>query len=201
MVKSLQINATSTEIEKIDRTLIEEVKFELVKVVRRRESSGDKQLFTMDEYFETFAGKDFEAQHFFKDDNDFFENLIEKSETKHYKHLRFLSSKQKYDMQKLRFVHRPFSFVFLLRGIDKFHIVWETLDTQEATYIWTVSDGITDLRQALIQTDKTINLIIRDGKNEYISRNEKSFNRVFHDYADLQNGFKTWKADIEKVIL
>jgi hypothetical protein len=172
-----------------------------VNVARRKESSSDKQLFTMDEYFETFASEDFKAQQFFKDDNDFFENLLEKSETKHYKHLRFLSSKHNADIQKLRFVHKPFSFVFLLSGIDKFHIVWETLDTQEASYIWTVDNNIKDLKQVLTHTDKTINLIIKEGKNEYINRNEENFNRVFHDYTDLQNGLKNWKEEIEKIIL
>lgn len=195
------INATSPEIDKIDQTLIEEVKFEFVKVARRKEASGDKQLFTMDEYLETFASEDFKAQGFFKDENEFFENLLEKSETKHYRHLRFLSSKHKADLQKLRFVHKPFSFVFLLSSPGKFHIVWETLDTQEATYIWSVDDNVNNLKQALIITDKTINSIIKEGKNEYISRHEENFNRVFHDYTDLQNDFKNWKVEIEKVIL
>jgi hypothetical protein len=194
------INATSLEIEKIDKTLIEEVKFEFVNVARRKEQSGDNQLFTMDEYLENFAGEDFKEQKFFKDENDFFENLLEKSETKHYKHLRFLSSKQREDLQKLRFVHKPFSFVFLLSSVDNFHFVWETLDTQEATYIWTYPNDINRLKEFLTLTDKTINLILRERKIEYISRNEENFNRVFHDYTDIQNGFKNWKDLIEKVI-
>lgn len=155
----------------------------------------------MDEYLKTFASGYFKTQKLFTGEIDFFENLLEKSDTKHYKHLRFLSSKHKTDIQKLRFVHKPFSFVFLLSGIDKFHIVWETLDTQEATYIWTVANDLKDLKQVLTHTDKTINLILRDGKNEYTSRNEGNFNRVFHDYSDLQNGFKNWKEEIEKIIL
>jgi len=195
------INATSNEIEKIDKSFIEEVKFEFVKTARRSDLSGDKQLFTMEEYLETFAGEDFKSQEFFKDENDFFENLLEKSETKHYRHLRFLSSKHKADLQKLRFVHKPFSFVFLLSGIDTFHIVWETLDTQEATYIWTVDKEEKDLKKVLAETEKTINQIIKDGKSEYINRNEANFNRVFHDYTDLQNGFKNWKDEIEKVVV
>lgn len=195
------ISATSIEIEKIDKSLIEDVKFEFLKIARRKESSSDNQLFTIDEYLQTFAGDDFKKLNFFKDENDFFENLIEKSETKHYKHLRFLSSKHKHDILKLRIVHNPFSYVFLLSGIDKFHIVWETLDTQEATYIWTVPNDVNNLKQVLKKIDKTINEIIKDGKNDYINRKEENFNRVFHDYTDLQNGFKNWKADFEKIVL
>lgn len=199
--KITSINATSNEIEKINQSFIEEVKFEFVKTARRSELSGDKQLFTMEEYLETFSSDEFKAQEFFKDEYDFFENLLEKSETKHYKHLRFLSSKHKADIQKLRFVHKPFSFVFLLSGIDTFHVVWETLDTQEATYVWTVDKEEKDFKKVFAQTEKIINQIIKDGKNEYISRNEANFNRVFHDYTDLQNGFRNWKEEIEQVIV
>jgi hypothetical protein len=194
------ISATSSEIEKIDKTFIEEVKFEIVNVARRKEPPGDKQLFTMDEYLETFA-EEFKTQPFFENDNNFLEHLIAGSKTKHYNHLGFLSSKHKYDILKLRFVHKPISFVFLLSGIDNFYIVWETLDTEEATYIWAVANDVNKLEQVLTDTGKTINLIIRDGKNEYISRKEENFYRVYHDYTDLQNGFKNWKEGIEKVIL
>ena len=194
------VSATSAEIDRIDRTLIEEVKFEFVKIARRKETLDDKQLFTIDEYLETFASDDLKAQQLFEDENDFFEILLEKSETKHYNHLRFLSSKHKADIGKLRFVHKPFSFVFLLSSLDKFHIVWETLDTQEATYIWTVDKNKKGLKEILIHIDKTINLIIREGRNEYRSRNEENFNRVLHDYTDLQSGFKHWKEEIEKII-
>ncbi len=195
------INARSREIEKIDREFIEELKFKFVNIARRKESLGDEQLFTMDEYLDAFLGPDFKEQLLFKDDNDFFATLLEKSETKHYKQLRFLSSKHKWDLQKLRFVHKPFSFVFLLSSNDYFYIVWETLDTQEATYIWTYNSDTKALRQILIETEKKINLILSEGKHLYINRNEEKFNRVFHDYSDLQNGFKNWKDLIEGIIL
>ena len=89
---------------------------------------------------------------------------------------------------------------FLLSGNNCFHIVWETLDTEEATYIWTFTNDIKNLKQILSDIDKTINLIVRDGKNEYISRDAKNFKRIYHNYTDLKNGFKTWKEDFEKII-
>lgn len=195
------VNATSIEIDKINKSFIEEVKFEIVKAARNNDLTSDKQLFTKEEYLQTFIDKDFATKSIFENDEELFDNLLEKSETKHYKHLRFLSSKHKSDLQKLRFVHKPFSFVFLLGGIDKFHLIWETLDTPEATYIWTFNAGVIELERVIEHTGKTINLIIKEGKNEYIRRNEENFNRVFHDYIDLQNGFKKWKDDIEKIIL
>lgn len=192
-------SAVSVEIEKIDQALIEEVKFEVVKGARKKEVPGDEQLFTKDEYLAAFV--DEEAQQLFKDDNEFFENLLENSKTKHHNHLMFLSSKHKHDLQKLRFVHNPFSFVFLLQGSVKFHIVWETLDTAEATYIWTFDNDQNNLPEVLASTNNTIGLILREGKNEYISQHKENFNRVFHDYSDLQHGFKHWKEEIEIIIL
>ena len=197
----ISVNAASSEIEKIDKSFIEEVKFEFLNVARSKELASNKQLFTVEEYLEMFAGEGINSKHIFKDDNDFFENVLKNSQTKHYRHLRFLSSKHKSDLLKLRFVHKPFSFIFLLSSISNFYIIWETLDTQEATYIWTFQNNVKNLRQILVHIDRTINLIIKDGKNDYINRNEENFNRVFHDYTDLQNGFKSWKDEIDKLIL
>lgn len=194
------IEAASEEISKLNKTLIEEVKFELVKGAGRKESVEEKNIFTMEEYLETFVGKELQPGQIFKDDKEFLETILEKSGTKHYNQLRFLSSKHQYDILKLRFVHKPFSFVFLLRGRDKFHIMWETLDTAEATYIWTVSNDVKLLKDVLKDTDKTIGEIVCDGKNRYRSRNEANFKRVFHDYKDLENGFKNWKDEIEKYL-
>jgi hypothetical protein len=38
------------------------------------------------------------------------------------------------------------------------------------------------------------------GKNEYISRHEENFNRIVHNYADAQTGFKNWKVQLEKIM-
>lgn len=194
------IKATSRQIERIDKTLIEEVKFKFVNVARKKEYLGDKQIFTMSEYFKTFADKDFEEQPFFENENILFETILQKSNPKHYKHLRFLSSKHRQDLQRLCIVHNPFSFVFLLSGVDNFHIVWETLDTQEATYIWTYPNDINRLKEFLTHTDEAIMLIRRENKNEYIRQNEENFKRVFHDYTDKQNGFRKWKDSIETIV-
>ena len=43
-------NARSNEIDKIDKTLIEEVKFKVISVARRKEEKSDQQVFTMEEY-------------------------------------------------------------------------------------------------------------------------------------------------------
>ena len=85
---------TSPEIAKINKELIDNVKFEFVKTITKKKISVeiDKTLFTMDEYFDTFADEKFKSNTFYSDDKKLFEDLLHISNTKHYKHLRFLSS-------------------------------------------------------------------------------------------------------------
>jgi hypothetical protein len=193
------VNASSAEIDRIDPTLIEEVKFELVKSTRRKVLPDDQLLFAIDEYIEAFTDEE-DIAGIFNDDNDFMDVILERSGTKHYHHLRFLSSKQEAAIQKLRVIQRPFSFVFFLAGSQQYHIVWETLDTTEATYIWSVAKENNAVNEFVKETHAIIQRILRDGKSEYIREMEDNFTRVFHDYTNLQYGFRSWKGEIEQVI-
>lgn len=192
------VSATSEEISKINKSLIEEVKIEMLRVAEKKEVPGENQLFTMKEYLETFVDEN--TQQFFKDENDFLETLLKRPGTKHHFHLRWLSSKHKHDLEKLRLVHKPFSYVFLLDNTDNFFIVWETLDTEEATFIWKFKKNSMTTDQILAETNKVINLIEKDGRNEYRARLESNFGRLVHDYQDPQGGFKSWKEKMEKII-
>ncbi|PZR30067.1 MAG: hypothetical protein DI535_00780 [Citrobacter freundii] len=193
------VNATSAEIDRIDPTLIEEVKFELVKSTRRKELPDDQHLFAIDEYIETFTDEENTAG-IFNNDSDFMEVILERSGTKHYHHLRFLSSRQEAVLQKLRVIQRPFSFVFFVAGAQQYHIVWETLDTTEATYVWSVAKDDHSVNEFVGETHTIIERILRDGKSEYIRQLNRNLTRVFHEYMDLQSGFRKWKKEIETVI-
>jgi len=81
--------ATSVEIDKIDGTMIDQVKFELVKNIRRKEPKEDKQLFTIDQYLETFTEAAAAVKSIFKDELGFFDTALKIPGTKHYRHLRF----------------------------------------------------------------------------------------------------------------
>jgi len=52
----------------------------------------------------------------------------------------------------------------------------------------------------LEQVNETLKLIRREGKSNYISMNEENFSRIFHDYTDLDNGFISWKDELEKLV-
>ncbi len=99
---------------------------------------------------------------------------------------------------KLRFVIKPFSFIFLSKGQTKFHIIWETLDTEEATYIWHTEKNIASLKLKLKQIDLILNTIKVQGKTVYLNERPGDFSTITHDYKSLSDGFIKWKADIDQ---
>lgn len=101
---------------------------------------------------------------------------------------------------KLRFVHKPFSFIFLIEGDRHNHIIWETLDTAEATYIWHIDKSPETLKLTLRKIEDIINLIKVQGKTAYLNSNEDPFRRIYHDYSNLVDGFVKWKGELESFL-
>ena len=195
------ISAKSPEIDKINKDLIDEVKLELVKATKKKKIDIDKYLFTMDEYFTAFVDENFKSDIFYNNDKDFFDDLLKISNTKHYKHLRFLSSKHLHNKMKLRFIHKPFSFIFLIQGNRNYHIIWETLDTEEATYVWHIANNLNLHEQTLQIFENITNILKVQGKTAYINATEEQFTRIFHDYSELEEGFVKWKNKLENILI
>jgi hypothetical protein len=105
----------------------------------------------------------------------------------------YLSQKHESSVLKLRFVLSPFSFVFLLCGEKQYHIVWETLDTEEATYMWHIEKNLKLLKRKLQEIDTEIGIIRKDGRQHYLEKPIADFNRIVHDYTDSRKGFIIWK--------
>ena len=198
----LSVNASSPDIDRIDRGLIDNVKFEFVKATtkKRVEAEVDRSLFTMDEYLDRFGEEGLKPNAFHASERELFEDILSVSGTMHYRQLRLLSDRHAHDVMKLRFVHRPFSFIFLLKGERHYHIVWETLDTREATYLWHVDKDIAELKRALRKVEDIINVVKVQGKKAYIDSNEDAFRRIYHDYSNLVDGFVRWKGELESVL-
>lgn len=195
------VNAKSPEIDKINKQLIDNVKFEFVKATKKKVTVDiDKSLFTMEEYFDSFGEENFKPSTFYNNEQELFADLLKISNTKHYKHLRFLSSKHSHQIMKLRFVHKPFSFIFLLEGNKNYHLIWETLDTEEATYIWHINKDLQDLKRTLKKVEDIVNVIKVQGKTAYINSTEDPFRRIYHDYSELVDGFIKWKGELENVL-
>lgn len=201
--KIINIDTKSPEIDRINNNLIESVKFEFVRSItmKKVKTEIDKSLFTMDEFFDTLTDKQVKADVFYDDENNLFEDLLQITNTKHYKHLSYLSSKHAHSIMKLHFVIRPFSFIFLIEGENKYHIVWETLDTAEATYIWHEEKELEQLKKAVKKINDIINTIKVQGKTAYINSAVDNFRRIYHNYSELVDGFVKWKGEIESVLI
>lgn len=200
--EAIPLEVKSPEIEKIDKQLIEDVKLDIVKSITKKttDSEFEKSLFTMEEYFDTFTDEMVKSSTFYKNDKELFDDLLAIHNKKHYNNLGFLSSRHAHEIMKLRFVHKPISFVFLIQGARNYHIVWETLNTAEATYIWHVAKDISVLKMALRNIEAIINGFKATGKRDYISLTEDEFSRVYHDYTDINSGFVKWKDELESIL-
>jgi len=198
----ISVSAESAEIAQIDEKLVEIVKFEFLKRVIKNGTSTetDKCMFTIDELFDTFAADAVKSEAFYKNDEEFIEDLIKISKPKHYHHLSFLSKKHAHDLQRLRFVQSPFSFIFLIKGNKNYHIIWETFNTEEATYVWDIGNDTSVLQVALKKIEDTISKIKTCGKRSYKNETEDLFIPIDHDYSDLTGGFEKWKRVLEMVL-
>lgn len=194
--------ATSSEIARIDQKLVENVKIEFVKEIAKKKIHAeiDKNLFTMDELFDTLSEEQVKSNTFYNSESELVNDLLQITSTKHYKHLRFLSANHQHAVMKLRFVLRPFSFIFLLEGRLHYHIVWETLDTREATYIWHTEKDFQKLKATFRKVEDIINVIKVQGKIAYINSSDDGFRRIFHEYSELVDGFVKWKFELENIL-
>lgn len=197
---SKEIN--SPEIQKIDEQLIGDLKFEFLKSTKKRKITNDfsKNALTMEEYFKSFADNEYNPNTFHENEKELFKDLLHITKTKHYNHLSYLSRKHSHNTMKLRFIQKPFSFLFLIKGVENSHIIWETLDTQEATYVWHTKNDVNILKTTLKEVDDIINKFIAHGKTDYIKSSNDHFDRIYHDYSESGNGFKKWKSGLEEIL-
>lgn len=72
----------------------------------------------------------------------------------------------------------------------------ETLDTEEATYVWHFNKN--ELQKYLVYIEGELNFIRNKGRKEYLENQPKNFSRIFHDYSDDRKGFVIWKDLLEE---
>jgi len=192
--------AQSSDLEKFNREIIESVKFKFVTKTYFGKvpiSKFQKNLLDITQFQ---IGENGNIQLFGSDD-EFLENILKNKSFLHYRQIRYLANNHTNSLLKIRFVLSPFSFVFLLSGAEQFHIVMETLDTEEATYIWHIHKDITLLRNKLKEIDLDINIIRNDGRQAFLESQPQNFTRIVHDYSDERKGFVIWKDLLEEILV
>ena len=191
--------ASSPDLEKINREIIESVKFRFIEqsiLGKQYKTDSENSLLDLSIVQEGLSGKPL-----YSNEEQLLEDLLKNETVKHYRHLRYLASKHEGSVLKLRFVLNPFSFVFLLPGTGQYHIVLETLDTEEATYIWHVDKNRQLLYYKLKSIDEDLNIIRNKGRHFFLEMHPQNFSRLIHDYSDERKGFIVWKDQLEERLL
>jgi superfamily II DNA or RNA helicase len=191
--------ASSTDLEKINREIIESVKFRFIEhcIVGKQYVPGmEDNLLDLNKLQEAQNGKPF-----YDSEEQLLNDLLKNEKVKHYRQLRYLASRHDGTTLKLRFILNPFSFVFLLPGTEQYHVVLETLDTEEATYIWHVDKNRQLLWQKLRSIDQDLNFIRNNGRQAFLDKSPENFSRLIHDYTDERKGFVIWKDQLEERLL
>ena len=124
--------------------------------------------------------------------------MLRHTQFKHHRQLRYLADNHAGHLVKVRFVLQPFSFVFLLESSEQFYIVLETLDTEEASYLWHFPKAVSDLPSRLKEIDRYLDIIRKRGRQAFLMAPPENFSRILHDYSDSQKGFILWKDILEE---
>jgi hypothetical protein len=88
-----------------------------------------------------------------------------------------------------------------LNGEQQFHIILETLDTEEATYLWHADKNKQALISKVKEIDQQLNIIRNKGRQTFLETNPENFSRILHDYSDKKKGFIIWKDLLEEQIV
>jgi superfamily II DNA or RNA helicase len=192
--------AKSPDLERFNRELIESVKFKFVTKTFFGKNPNSKFQKNLLDLNQLQFGENSNTQ-LFDSEEEFLENVLKNKNLKHYRNIRYLAGNHASDILKIRFVLSPFSFVFLLSGNEQFHIVMETLDTEEATYIWHIDKDIALLKNKLKEIDLNINVIRNEGRQVFLESLPLNFTRILHDYTDERKGFVIWKDLLEEVLV
>ena len=186
-------SASSNDLDKINREVIESVKFRFLnKEIIKGIPAGEENLLDAGQ---VQGGNE---QLVYTNEDDLLENILALKQYKHHRHLRYLSQRHERTILKLRFVLEPFSFAFLLIGNNQYHLVWETLDTEEATYIWHIEKSIHELERNIKRIDGLLGQIRAKGRQQYLETNPEQFSRIVHDYSDDARGLIIWKDTLEE---
>ena len=191
--KLVSQSALSTDIEYINKEVVEGVKFQFLNKGLLKQFTPKKQnILTSDELQE--RGK------IYANAEELLNEILKNKQYKHSQHIQYLADRHESRVMKIRFVLNPFSFLFLLVGEQSYFIVLETLDTEEASYIWHTPKYKATLIEEVKQIDNQLSIIREKGRQAFLEINPENFTRILHDYSDNKKGFILWKSAIEELI-
>jgi superfamily II DNA or RNA helicase len=191
--KLVSQSAQSTDIEHINTEVVEGVKFQFLNKGLLKQFTPKKQNILISDDLQ-------EQGKIYSNAEELLNEILKNKQYKHSQHIQYLAERHASQIMKIRFVLHPFSFVFLLAGGQSYYVVLETLDTEEATYIWHTPKDKSTLMEEVKQIDSQLNIIRDKGRQNFLENSPDNFTRILHDYSDNKKGFIIWKSAIEELI-
>lgn len=186
--------ATSDDIERINKEIVEGVKFQFLNKGLLGKLPLQKQNILTSDQLQN-------GENVYANAEELLSGILKLRKYKHSRQVQFLADQHLSSIMKIRFVLSPFAFVFLISGDSQYHIILETLDTEEATYIWHTDKNKIVLKDAVALIDKDLQIIREKGRQRFLENNlPQNFSRIIHDYGDRDRGFILWKAFLEEII-
>lgn len=182
--------AISDDIDQINKGIISTVKFQFLERTLFKNTKGSN---------DTLAEKGIEA--IFNSEHNLIDIILNNDKYLHSWHLKYLSKKQNHAQMKIKYVLNPFAFVFLLVGEQKNHIVLETLDSKEATYIWHLSKDSKIFQKELQRINNELNFIKNNGRQLFLKKYSSDFTKIVHDYKESNKGYYKWKNALEERLI
>ena len=188
--------ATSTEVDRINREIIEGVRFRYFskKYLGKNFLPGKADNLLDSKHLQTEG-------ELYSSGEELVGDILNQKNYKHSRYLRYLANNHESTIFKIRFVLHPFSFVFLLKGEDQLHFIMETLDTEEATYIWHYDKTAHNLPDILKEINNHLSIIRNLGRQAFLEHAPSNFSRIVHDYSDEKKGFINWKDALEETLV
>ena len=180
------------DIDMINREIIDNVKFNFIEYNLFRKSKHKNIVNLVETVNET--------QKLFTSNIELLSSILDKKDVKHYNQLRYLANNHNNSLLKLRFITQPFSFVFVISGKFQHHIILETLDTEEATYVWHIDKNSSDINLQLNLINDDLNKIQIKGRQHFLEKQPNNFSRIIHDYSDSKRGFIVWRDSLEMML-
>lgn len=191
--------AISEDIARIDETLINQVKNSWLKkqfVTPWSQGKFKSNFITFSELFKS----DEISPDLLADENELIDKLVSGNEYIHSRELRYLAEKHQKGISAIRYLLTPFSLTFILKGNQQFYLVLETIDTEEATYIWDLGSDSSTENIRIGAIEEQLDNIRKFGRQTFLQSAPLNFTRIIHDYSDPRKGFVLWKSQIESLM-
>jgi hypothetical protein len=206
-----EASATSSQIDMITPNIIESVKYDRTLALTRppRTTNPDKSLYSNEDIFNLIDPDIKDGNVFNQSEPDIIKSLTQNDHVRNRKQLEYLSVIKQTTKSKIHYTLNPlFGFLFLIEGKERYHFVWELLQSH-ATYIWSITKDEKDVLALYSKIEEILNIIRLIGREEYkktYSNRNKGFNYSFKSIehqdisANIINGFTKWESKLNELL-